>query len=532
MQMSGMDKKVESASGLLQDAASWCIVVTHTSLEKLASLPSPVGDIIEFVEELAVLVLSPVQGITLHLLASIDDQIYAAGITIEKSAAWTLHEVTLLLGNLHDRGFVGTFANLWVEHEASIKMKFQSLLDVVNNIPLVGIATSIACKILAPLVNSISEWLLQHSEAKEKTIPIYLKEGQEDYKWDKLYRKFELPLDANDDKPNFPVYSFEVKDLERANNTGTESESLSNEHVKAVDVKEVDYLGNGHADAKDEADENNQRKSDDGQLSDSVRKNVQNGKGTERDEEEKDTEAQQEVSKGGSTVEEEEVHDKRADLLKKKVELSEEPLGGKPIEDKEYPTSFSMKNQIEKERVAEGEENIYHAENDKHEKTGGEKEGIAKEEAGKISKEEQTDHEKEEVPNEDHLKKKVTVLEESGEINKKGTDFERHGQEERQNDAKGERIGRRANGAAGKADAVKSSDMGERANSEANSAVGKGDLVHSSDMGRVLDMIDSGWLLGSGLALSPRKDVSATNSPLPSPQTPGKPKSKRGFLKR
>ncbi|MCO5579322.1 hypothetical protein L7F22_033177 [Adiantum nelumboides] len=222
------DARNKSASGLFEDVASCCILITNSFLDKLASLPFPLGTIMEAVQEVVMPIVHPVEGFTLRLLTTLDDQIYGIVVGIEGSITSAWEKVNHVVKLLGERGILGMSADSWVQNESSIREALQRMIDFVNDIPLIGVATPFLCTISAPLVNSISDWLVEHSQSQDKTIQFHHKEGM------KLLDKSEAETGGDFGGVN------DVKDIGR------------DEGTKAVKAEEEAEEGNTEKGAKEE----------------------------------------------------------------------------------------------------------------------------------------------------------------------------------------------------------------------------------------------------------------------------------------
>jgi hypothetical protein len=65
---------------------------------------------------------------------------------------------------------VGTTADFWVQHEASLSEKTHSIIDIANKVPLLRFITPLICAIATPLVKAVSDWLVERSQSVEKSI--------------------------------------------------------------------------------------------------------------------------------------------------------------------------------------------------------------------------------------------------------------------------------------------------------------------------------------------------------------------------
>ena len=95
------------------------------------------------------------------------------GTTVEGVILCASGQVKLLLNLLHKRGVVGTTADFWVQHEASLSEKTHAIIDLANKVPLLRFITPLICAIATPLVKAVSDWLVEHSQSVEKSIQYY-----------------------------------------------------------------------------------------------------------------------------------------------------------------------------------------------------------------------------------------------------------------------------------------------------------------------------------------------------------------------
>ncbi|KAI5065787.1 hypothetical protein GOP47_0018411 [Adiantum capillus-veneris] len=221
------------ASGVFEDVASCCIVITHSCLGKLTSLPFPMGDIMEAVEEAVV----PIERFTLRLLTALDDQIYGIIMRIEGSITSASEKSTLVLRLVRERGVLGMSADFWVQHEVSIREWLQRTIDFVDTIPLIGVATPFVCTVSAPSMNAMSDWLVGHSQSQDKAIQFHHKMSD---KMEAVYSQDLLSIrnaikDAKEDEAT-KAMSAPPKDTEEGN---LQAKGVKEEEIVEAKDKEV-----------------------------------------------------------------------------------------------------------------------------------------------------------------------------------------------------------------------------------------------------------------------------------------------------
>jgi hypothetical protein len=95
---------------------------------------------------------------------------YVLGTTVEGIVLGASGQVKVVLNLLHKRGLVGTTADFWVQHEASLSEKTHTIVDIANKVPLLRFITPLICAIATPLVEAVSDWLVERSQSVEKSI--------------------------------------------------------------------------------------------------------------------------------------------------------------------------------------------------------------------------------------------------------------------------------------------------------------------------------------------------------------------------
>lgn len=108
-------------------------------------------------------------------------------------------------------------ADLWVQHEASVREKMQTIINLANKIPLIGLITPFVCTISAPLGNAVSDWLVEHSQSQVKRIQFHDKETE----------KRKEGLDELKEKPrDWQTHTSEI----------VEAKDVKEEEIKLTDV--------------------------------------------------------------------------------------------------------------------------------------------------------------------------------------------------------------------------------------------------------------------------------------------------------
>ena len=117
------------------------------------------------------------------------------GTTVEGVVLCASGQVRVVLNLLHKRGLVGTTADFWVQHEASLSEKTHAIIDIANKVPLLRFITPLICAIATPLVKAVSDWLVERSQSVEKSIQ---------YQQDASRRQKPLAIEWEAEKPPQP----------------------------------------------------------------------------------------------------------------------------------------------------------------------------------------------------------------------------------------------------------------------------------------------------------------------------------------
>ena len=145
------------------------------------------------------------------------------GTTVEGVILCASGQVKLLLNLLHKRGVVGTTADFWVQHEASLSEKTHAIIDLANKVPLLRFITPLICAIATPLVKAVSDWLVEHSQSVEKSIQ---------YQQDASKHQEPIAIEQEEIEKSRREEDVSTKDMDKAIDLGDET-------VKGKEEKEI-----------------------------------------------------------------------------------------------------------------------------------------------------------------------------------------------------------------------------------------------------------------------------------------------------
>ncbi|CAM6088667.1 unnamed protein product [Calypogeia fissa] len=74
----------------------------------------------------------------------------------------------MVLKWVRTRGVVGSTADMWVDYEPIVKSESQRIYGIVIRVPGVHVVISILSDISSPLVSVASDWVVKHTEFKDK----------------------------------------------------------------------------------------------------------------------------------------------------------------------------------------------------------------------------------------------------------------------------------------------------------------------------------------------------------------------------
>lgn len=181
-----MEDSIRHRPKVLEALAQRVTALARIVIKKAREVPI-VGKTIGYVEDTVSPYLEPVVAHVekdgLYLLSLVDSKIHTLSeVAIARVpfapklvpqllailSGQPIDTAVMILDTVRTRGIVGSTADVWVDYEPIVKSESQKIYSVVIRVPGAHLVVSILHDISIPLMSIASNWLVMHTEFKDK----------------------------------------------------------------------------------------------------------------------------------------------------------------------------------------------------------------------------------------------------------------------------------------------------------------------------------------------------------------------------